>query len=83
MKKLLTIALAGLIYVLPTQEGYLFIGRDTNKDNVEDTRDVYQLKGLADNGYMVYEKIKTFKDLNKDGIFTEDEVIWTKGDLKI
>lgn len=77
MKKTLqAITLAGLIWVIPYESG-VYIGYDTNGDGIEDTRKHYVFKGLSEQGYLMYELTKTWKDTNKDGQFTEDEAIFS------
>ena len=81
-KTIASIALAGIIWVLP-MKNHLFIGEDTNKDEIEDTRKVYELKGIDPSGYLIYEHIKTYKDLNNNLKFDPDEEVWSLNNLKI
>ncbi len=61
-----------MLYIQPS-ENHLCLGYDTDGDNMEDLRLVYEIIG-GDNGFVYLQLIEKWIDKNRDGFFADDEL---------
>ncbi len=60
-----------MLYIQPS-ENHLCLGYDTDGDNMEDLRLVYEIIG-GDDGFVYLKLIEKWIDKNRDGFFADDE----------
>lgn len=73
----------GKILSLQITPSGAILGYDTDGDEVEDLRMVYENPRLDGEGGFMLGLRRIYKDKNKDGYFKEDEIIWPKKGIPI